>query len=181
MNNEFTPTYNRRSMRTLFIIAIIAVVLAGCSPTEKISVRPNEHMEVGWTPRSIFQSPSYAAWFDTTYAAYQPQKEYVDRLRQMKDSVDLLVVFGTWCSDSKREMPRFFKLMDALDFASGRVTLVAVDRTMKVPAGVAKQYNITSVPTIIVRYRGLEIGRIVESPKATLEQDLVELLSPVFQ
>jgi thiol-disulfide isomerase/thioredoxin len=136
-------------------------------------------MEVGWTPRTIFQSPAYA-WFDTGYASYTPQKETVDRLRKMKEKVEITAVYGTWCSDSKREMPRFFKIIDAIEFPADRLTLIAVDRSKQIPAGVAREYSITNVPTFIIKYRGLEIGRIIESPKTTLEADLLELLSPLF-
>ena len=138
-------------------------------------------MEIGWTPRSIFQSPSYAAWFDSGYAAYQPQMEYVDRLRNMTDSVHLIVVFGTWCHDSKREVPRFFKIMDAAGFPSGQITLIAVDRSLQIPPGVAKEYNILHTPTFIVRYRGVELGRIEEKPSTTLEEYFVESLRQLFE
>ena len=163
----------------LFILPVI--VISGCSSVKRIvSVKPNEHMEVGWTPRTIFQSPAYAAWFDTGYANYQPNAEKIERLRRMQDSVDLFVVYGTWCSDSKREIPRFFKITDAISFPAARVTLIAVDRTKQVPPGIAEEYNISNVPTFIIKYRGIEIGRIIESPKTTLEGDLDEYLSPVF-
>jgi len=169
------------SMKPVLFLAFIVLFVGGCSSTKKLSVKPNEHMEVGWTPRSIFQSPSYAAWFDTTYRAYQPQTKSIDRLRRMSDSVRILVIYGTWCSDSRRELPRFFKVMDAMEFPADRISLIAVDRTMQVPPDIAKQYGITNVPTFIVNYRGVEIGRIIESPKKTLEDDLNELLTPLFQ
>ncbi|MBA4311381.1 MAG: hypothetical protein C0417_02010 [Chlorobiaceae bacterium] len=157
------------------------VFLTGCSSTKSIvSVKPNEHMEVGWTPRSVFQSPAYAAWFDTTYTNYQPREETINRLKNMKENVELLVVYGTWCSDSKREMPRFFKIIDAVEFPSDKITLIAIDRTKQIPAGIAAEYNITNVPTFLIKYRGMELGRIIESPKTTLEEDIFEYLSPAF-
>jgi len=167
-------------IRHFLFAALLSVVLTGCSSTTKVAVKPNEHMEVGWTPRSVFQSPSYAAWFDTGYGKYQPQQECLDRLLRMHDSVAIEVVYGTWCSDSKREIPRFMKIVDQTAFPQDRITLIAVDRTMQVPAGIAKKYGITNVPTFMVQYRGVEIGRIIESPKKTLEEDLVDLLSPLF-
>jgi len=170
----------KNNLWIFFIIALAAGLLVSCASTKKVSVKPNEHMEVGWTPRTVFQSPSYAAWFDTCYTAYQPQTEYIDRLKDFKENIDLIVVYGTWCSDSKREMPRFFKIMDAIEFPSDHITLIAVDRTMQVPPGISKEYNITNVPTFILKYRGIEIGRIIESPKTTLEEDLVDILSPLF-
>ena len=165
----------------LLIAALSILLLPGCSSSKKVGVRPNEHMEIGWTPRTIFQSPSYAAWFDTGYSHYQPEPEVIDRLSAMHDSVRLVVIYGTWCSDSKREMPRFFRIADDSHFPADRISLIAVDRTMEIPAGIKQQYNITNVPTFIVEYRGIELGRIVESPKKSLERDLMEYLEPFFQ
>ena len=164
----------------IVVIFISFIFLPGCSGPKKLAVKPNEHMEVGWTPRSVFQSASYAAWFDTTYAAYPVNEEITDRLRWMKENVEILVVYGMWCGDSKREMPRFFKIMDGIRFPEEKITLIAVDRTMLIPPDIKKEYGITNVPTFIVRYKGMELGRIIESPKTSLEQDLFELLSPFF-
>jgi len=58
--------------------------------------------------------------------------------------------------------------------------MIAVDRSMEIPPGIRTEYGITNVPTFIVRYRGIELGRIVESPKASLEEDLAGLLRPIF-
>ncbi len=158
----------------------IFVLLIGCSSAPKIAVRPNEHMEIGWTPRSVFQSPSYAKWFDTGYVNYKPQEEYLSQLRKMKGNVSILVVYGTWCSDSRREVPRFWKVIDSCQFPPDSITMIAVDRTMLMPEGIKARYNITNVPTFIISFRGMETGRIIESPKKSLEEDLVDWLEPFF-
>jgi thiol-disulfide isomerase/thioredoxin len=165
-----------------FLVALLTTLLIiGCSSTKKVAIRPNEHIEIGWTPRTIFEAPSYAAWFDSGYANYEPDPEIIDRLEKIPmDSVRITVVYGTWCSDSKREVPHFFKIIDAIKFPESHLTLIAVDRTMDLPPGIKQQYNITNVPTFIVVYRGMEMGRIIESPKTTLEQDLTDLLTPVM-
>lgn len=163
-----------------FFISTVSLFLVGCSSSNKVSVKPNEHMEVGWTPRSVFHSPSYAAWFDTGYANYIPSEDKINQLKRMKDSVEYFVVYGIWCSDSKREIPRFFKIMDEVQFPSGKITLVAIDRTKQIPAGIAAENNITYVPTFLIKYRGMELGRIIEFPKTSLEDDIFEYLSPAF-
>ncbi len=164
-------------------IGITSIFLfTGCSSSQKIlSVKPNEHMEIGWTPRSILQAPPYSVWFDSGYAAYQPDKEYIDKLKNFTDEVEMFVVYATWCPDSKREMPRFFKIMDEVHFPPAKITLIAVDRSKKIPEGIAEEYNITHVPTFIVKYRGLEVGRLIEVPKTKLEQDFVDFLLPFHQ
>lgn len=168
-------------MRTITAGAVCLLLLAGCSaPRMALTVRPHEYLELGWTPRSVLQSPLYA-WFDSGYAAYRPNPEYLERLKGMKDSVQILIVYGSWCPDSKREMPHFFKIMDQIGFPADRITMIATDRTKRLPEGIPEQYGVTHVPTFILTYRGVEAGRIVELPKNSLEQDLVELLAPFHQ
>jgi hypothetical protein len=162
------------------IILLVILILSGCSSPKKLAVKPNEHMEVGWTPRSVFQSPSYAAWFDTSYAKYQPDEQSITQLKSMNmDSIRLTVIYGMWCSDSRREMPRFFKVLDGINYPAAHLTLIAVDRTMQIPPGVKEQYVITNVPTFIITYRGMEIHRIIEQPATSLEADLVNWLMPL--
>lgn len=136
-------------------------------------------MELGWVDRSVLHAPQYPA-FDTGYTAYKPALEMLNDVRTAFDSVRFLIVFGTWCSDSRREMPRFFKIIDSLHVPEERVQLYGVDRSKQYPEGIPQQYNIKKVPTIIVLDNGTEVGRIVESPKTTIEQDLFEIFLPLM-
>lgn len=151
--------------------------LFGCSSPHG-SQKAQEQMELGWIERSTLHATQYA-WFDTGYAAYNPSLEMLEDVHSTLDSTRFLVVFGTWCSDSKRELPRFFKIIDGLQVPKDHVQLFAVDRSKQQPEGIPQQYKITNVPTIIVLQRGTEVGRIVESPKTTLEDDLLEILGPL--
>jgi len=84
---------------------------------------------------------------------------------------------GTWCSDSRREVPRFYKILDSLNFPSAKVKLIMVDRKKEAAEVNIASLNIELVPTMIIYNDGLEIGRIVETPKETLEKDLAAILT----
>jgi thiol-disulfide isomerase/thioredoxin len=160
---------------------LVSLGIAGCSATRPVlTVKPGEHFELGWTPRSVLESRTYA-WFDSGYAAYQPQADCVERLKAMKDDLEITIVYGAWCPDSRREMPRFFKIMDQMGFPGNLITMIATDRSKRLPEGVPEKYGVTHVPTFILNFRGVEAGRIVEIPKKTLEEDLLEILSPFHQ
>ena len=83
---------------------------------------------------------------------------------------------GTWCSDSRREVPRFYKILDSLNFPSAKVKLIMVDRKKEAAGIDISPFNIELVPTMIFYNDGLEDGRIIETPKETLEKDLEEIL-----
>ncbi len=167
--------------RLIVAAAAVCLGIAGCSSARQaLTVRPGEHLELGWTPRSVLESRTYA-WFDSGVAAYQPKAECIGRLKAMKDSLVITIVYGTWCPDTRREMPRFMKIMDEIGFPGNLITMIALDRSKRLPEGVPERYGVTHVPTFILTYRGVEAGRIVELPKRSLEEDLLEILSPFHQ
>ena len=84
---------------------------------------------------------------------------------------------GTWCSDSQREVPRFFKILDQLAFNFNNITLIGVNRAKQADNTEVNELNIELVPTIIFFIDGKEIGRIIESPEENLEKDMVKILS----
>ena len=169
---------NKNLAARCWILVFLVALLSGCA-VPYVSRKPNEKMELGWVDRSVLHAPQYPA-FDTGYTAYNPSLEMLKDVRPTLDSVRFLIVFGTWCSDSKREMPRFFKIIDSLHVPRERVQLYGVDRSKQHPEGIPQQYDIKNVPTIIVLHHDTEVGRIVESPKTTIEQDLFEIFLPLM-
>jgi thiol-disulfide isomerase/thioredoxin len=117
----------------------------------------------------------------TAYDTVHIQTEFVDMIRQANAGVHMLVFLGTWCGDSKREVPRFLKIVDAAGITTDRVTLLALDRKKTSPEGVEIRYGIERVPTFIFLKKETEIGRIVETPKTTLEGDIVTILAAAIQ
>ncbi len=82
---------------------------------------------------------------------------------------------GTWCSDSRREVPRFYKIMDEVGFAD--FDMITVNRA-KQANGLEKGYNLNYVPTFILFKNGKEIGRFVERVvNDSLENDLLLIAS----
>ena len=84
-------------------------------------------------------------------------------------------MFGTWCHDSQREVPRLLKTFDLSGLEVPKLTLVAVDRKKTDPLGLAKQYGLRYTPTFILLNDGKELGRVIERPKTGLTQDLKAL------
>ena len=84
---------------------------------------------------------------------------------------------GTWCRDSKREVPRIYRILDAVSFDKSRLTLINLDRTKSSPKGKEESLNIHHVPTLILYRSGIEIGRIIESPIKSLEKDIAAILT----
>lgn len=106
-----------------------------------------------------------------------PDAESARALASVEPGAEVTVFLGTWCEDSRREVPRFWR---ALDEAGGTVPFevrhIGVDRAKKEPAELVTGSDVRYVPTFIVSRGGHEEGRIVESSPRGIERDLLALL-----
>ncbi len=122
---------------------------------------------------------TYASWTSLFTSAYSPDPSAVATIRANSDGVSVLLILGTWCGDSKREVPRYFAIMDEAGIGDATLTSVGVDRTKKDAGGLTEQHAITRVPTFVFFRHGREIGRVVEKVPAgsTLEAEIAKILS----
>jgi hypothetical protein len=112
----------------------------------------------------------------------QPDAEAAQALLAVEPGATVTVYLGTWCSDSKRELPRLWRALDdagvfdetELPF---ELEYVAVDRDKVEPAGRAAAAGLDYVPTFVVTRGGEEVGRMVEQSVPGIEHDLLALLS----
>ena len=111
--------------------------------------------------------------FSEEYDEYSPSKEELTTIKALQGK-QVLVFLGTWCHDSKREVPRFLKLLDTAKVQLGSLKLVAVGYDKLDPAGLAKQYDLMYTPTIIVSDGEKELSRMIEKPKQSLAVDLTQ-------
>jgi thiol-disulfide isomerase/thioredoxin len=128
--------------------------------------------------------------WQTEYEAYVPDPDLIAILATCPQETDILCVLGTWCSDSQREVPRFWKLLDEAANDGLRLRMLATGRRadqeeenrllgeIGFAPNLRQQYAVELVPTFIFASAGVEVGRIVESPTESLELDTVELLEP---
>jgi hypothetical protein len=133
-------------------------------------------MLIGICDRSAFSDTSFSAWFNDEYDRYKPDSARIDSIKNKITNFKITIVMGTWCSDSQREVPRIYKILDKLNFDSTKITLLCVNQAKKDPNGEAENLAIKFVPTIIFTKDDLEKGRIVELPQETLEKDMLKIV-----
>ncbi len=155
------------------IVCAAAAVLISCGGSKPIGPEP---VERGWVSRDVLAQPEHHP-FQARYDTVKVEDELVRMIPKLDEGVDMLVFFGTWCPDSRREVPRFLKVVDMARVPADRVRLYALDRTKKSDDGLSEKYRIERVPTFIFERGGREIGRITEAPESTIEGDMVSILS----
>jgi thiol-disulfide isomerase/thioredoxin len=93
------------------------------------------------------------------------------------DNLKIKIVMGTWCPDSRREVPKLMKILDIWRFPVSQLTIIGVDKAKKAPVSEYESLDIQRVPTFIIYKNNIEAGRIIENPVTSLEQDMVNILT----
>ncbi len=165
------------------VIAAFGIVLTGmmalCQDLNNTVVSENSNMVIliGECNRDAFAMPEFREWFDAEYASYTPNPASLENLQELDlNSLEIKIVLGTWCPDSRREVPRFLRIVDDLGLQENQISMISVNMEKKVPGMDVSHLGAAYVPTIIVFSNGEEKGRIVEMPETTLEEDLVNIL-----
>lgn len=108
---------------------------------------------------------------------YQTNQVAIARLKQVKEPTELILFHGAWCADCQREVPRLMAVLQEVDNDRLQLVEYEVGRDKQDVLGKFEDYGIRMVPTIIVLQGGRELGRVVESPENSLEEDLANILS----
>jgi len=133
----------------------------------------------GYCSVNDFKSnPKTSEWFVPGYAGYVPDESVMKELKILAErNYTFTIVLGTWCGDSKEQVPHFFKIADEAGFVSNDMNIICVDRTKKAEGIDLSSFNIVKVPTFIVLLDEEEIGRIIETPELTVEKDLLNIFN----
>jgi thiol-disulfide isomerase/thioredoxin len=122
--------------------------------------------------------PPHSGWFTKGYDDYQFSSEVINKLQDIsKDNLTIKIVMGTWCPDSRREVPRFMRILDIWRFPVSMVTFIGVDNAKLSTVVEYDKLGIQRVPTFIIYKNNIEAGRIIEKPSTSLEQDMVNILT----
>lgn len=151
------------------ILTLILTALTGAQS-------PDDTMLTGKITRDQLEKASFKSWFTKNYDDYAVNELLTSQISNHTGHVEVLIFLGTWCPDSHKHVPAFFKIMDQMKYPPAGITLYALDHNKKGANGLGKKHKIQYVPTFIVKKNGRETGRIVESPSNSLEKDLLEIL-----
>lgn len=173
----------KKTVQLILTTAILFFTLQSCEAQKTVVNREVEttndgKMLLGYQTKDQLLKAPFSDWYTKEHDEYSIDQTAVEELKKENiKTYNIVLVMGTWCEDSHREVPRFFKILEAVDFPESKLTMIAVNRQKEAPGGEEGVYNIQKVPTIIVKRYGEEIGRITENPSTGyLERDLLEIL-----
>ena len=123
-----------------------------------------------------FSEAPFSDWFKREYEEYKPDLDLVKLLKAYSGKYQITVVLGTWCSDCRREVPRFFKIMDLVGYSPYTIKIIGVDTEKNAGDIDISGLKIEKVPTFIITMSNKEVARIVETPSKNIETDLLNIL-----
>ncbi len=144
--------------------------------TVTIDEKTEKPMLIGYVTLEAFNDTSFSWWWNSAYNMYEVDSVATEELKANINDVKIKIVMGTWCEDSRREVPHFYKILNTIDYPADKVTLINVNRDMQGLENEVEGLEIKFVPTIIFSRAGNVLGRIVEMPYETLEQDMLEII-----
>ena len=170
------------------IVSIVTILLFVCNTIAQqfnasITERATTSLQGKINKEALMASP-YDTWFTKNYMAYQPDKTSIEKLKPVLKKYTVKAFMGTWCGDSKREVPKLYSILEAADFPINRLTLIGVSKQREhykqSPGGEEEGLHIARVPTFIIYKDGVEVQRFVEKPIKTLEEDLVKIIEGTY-
>ena len=166
------------------IILIILIIFTSCknsSTKNKDHLESNKDIEyvdlIGNFKLKDLKKNPYDSWYFENYDNYELDVETAKKINKLiSRKISIKVIMGTWCSDSRDNVPGFFKLMDYIKFNERRIELIGLDTDKKNPNEDELKYDIINIPTFIFYKNGEEINRIVELTIESIEKDILKIL-----
>jgi len=131
---------------------------------------------IDYCDRSGLESGEFGTYYKLEYEDYQVDDSLVELISNKINGFGITIVFGSWCSDSEQQVPRFYKILDRAGFDDDQLKIIAVNRQKHTEQIPIDDLKIELVPTFIMYKKDKEIGRIVETPVESLEKDLWQII-----
>ncbi len=154
-------------------IAFLIIGLLCCLGTAWAESNDDNEPAVG--ELSVEQLFSRYPSFKKQYIEYQPSAAELAASQTLQGK-SILVLFGIWCHDSEREIPRLLKLIDVSQVKLASLSLQALNYSKQEPTGLHHTYDLKYTPTIVLLDGKRELGRIVEYPKVSLGEDFAKMI-----
>ena len=181
-------------MRNVFAaISIFAILTAACSTqqgvkkeveksstminTVVVDADINKEILLGYVNEDGLKNYSVFTSADMYYNRYNVNSELTGIIKENSNEITIKVIFGSWCGDSKVNVPAFQKIVDSSGYDKTKIKYIAVNRKKKGGSVDVSDLKVEFVPTFIFYRDGKEIGRIIENPTSdTIEQDWVNIV-----
>ncbi len=173
---------NRHSLKIILILLALSSSLAS-QDIESLPCDPKDNMPIilGLTTRDMILK--HRAVFSSSESLIKLSPETINRWKNIDRDIRIIIVFGSWCSDSHANLPGILAL-DKIKNTRVKIDYIGVGRSKEInsqdwPRSLPRQ-SLTLVPTLWI-FDNIDgvwnlNGSIVENPTDRLKTMADELL-----
>ncbi len=148
--------------------------------TDHKSCTEDKNMIIGETTLDqLSQNTEFWSEYLNNYASYAVDGKKLDEIANVLGSraINIVAVIGTWCGDTKEQFPVLQKILDNLQDNNISIKYIGLDRDKLAGETDISSLGIIFVPTFIFYEGTQELGRIVEIPEETMEDNILKIVS----
>jgi thiol-disulfide isomerase/thioredoxin len=180
-------------MSTTYITVIVTLFFLFLACTNKIANHQGRPVNVeatdkkgnlillGKTTRERLAQAPFDTWFTKNFDSYIVDSTTASQVKPLLHNKRFVLFMGTWCGDSRREVPRIYKILDYCRVKPTQIQLVNLNNSdtayKQSPQHEEQGLNIRRVPTLLIFEDQHEVGRVVESPVTSLEKDILAIVT----
>ncbi len=138
-------------MKKIFFATIFFFSAVAAMAQTEVTNEGGTKILKGFITKQELATDAAFPWFAEGSKGYLPEPGALAAFKAAKDSIHILVFGGTWCGDTKALFPKFFALTDAAGITPDHMTILGVDRAKKTVHRLAEAFDVTRVPTFIVK------------------------------
>ena len=153
------------------LIYLLSLSIIACTSNEKYLMSEGE-VDIDY----LFNSPN-TSWFQNNYESYIIDNLILNEDFSKLNKYNIEIFMNIKCHDSEREVPRFLKILNSLNFSKENLRIILLNSDKKTTNGLEIGKNITNTPTIIFLKNSNEENRIVEFPFENLEKDIYKIVN----
>jgi thiol-disulfide isomerase/thioredoxin len=166
---------------TIIIILVLTFQLNAQSLNQEIAQEGKTAYLLGKIDKSGLEGDNYKSWFTKNHDDYKPNPSIINSIASELKTYSITLFMGTWCGDSKKEVPKFLKVLEDCNFPIDQLTMIALssapDMYKQSPQHEEAGLNIHRVPTVIFYKDSKEVNRIVEHPITSFEDDIQHIIT----
>ncbi len=131
---------------------------------------------IGYCDREGLMKGEFEEKYLNEYQNYSAKHKIIKKIRKIEKDYVIVLILATWCHDSEVQVPRFYRILDEAGIPEDIMQVISVDGEKTGGELSIENYQIERVPTFIFYRNGVEIGRIIETPEDSLEEDMLNIL-----
>lgn len=128
-----------------------------------------------FTFEDMLQEESFG-WLQRGATSYKPDSVTMVYLKKHLPDYQLVVLLGTWCEDSHVLIPKLYSTLQQAGYPMNNYKMYGLNRAKESKYIEHKLYKAEKVPTVIIVKNNMEVGRITESVRKSIEKDLAAMI-----